>query len=127
MNKRIITGLIAVMGISIVGIIIIQLVWMNNAIRVRNELFDRSVNEALTSTTNRLETMQDFRMINHFALGDTANFPEDMPPPPPPPIPEAPEVPESNANKAQFRNKPTTQQLEMIVNTEKNKNEFQYH
>ena len=107
MNKKIITGLIALMGISIVGIIIIQLVWMNNAIRVRNELFDRSVNEALTSTTNRLETLQDFRMINHFALGDTANLPDDVPPPPPPP-------PAPN------------QEIEMIVNAEKNKNGFQY-
>jgi len=125
MNKKIITGLIALMGISILGIITIQLVWMNNAIRVRNELFDRNVNEALTSTTNRLETMQDFRMINHFALGDTVNLPEDVPPPPPPP--PIPEIPESNANRAQFRNKPTTQQIEMIVNAEKNKNGFQYH
>jgi len=126
MNKKIITGLIALMGISILGIIIIQLVWMNNAIRVRNELFDRSVNEALNGTTNHLETMQDFRMINHFALGDSANFPGDMPPPPPP-APEAPEIPESNTTKAQFRNKPTSQQIEMTVNAEKNKSGFQYH
>jgi two-component system, OmpR family, phosphate regulon sensor histidine kinase PhoR len=87
MNKKIITGLIALMGISILAIIIIQLVWMNNAIRVRNELFDRSVNEALNSTTNRIETLQDFGMINHFASDDTT-FRDSMPmhfrPPMPP-------------------------------------------
>ncbi len=73
------------MGILIIGIIIIQLVWMNNAIRVKNELFDRSVNEALTSTANRLETTQDFRLINHFAFdgADPADFAPPMPPPPP--------------------------------------------
>lgn len=125
MNKKIITGLIALMGISILGIIIIQLVWMNNAIRVRNELFDRSVNEALTSTTNRLETMQDFRMINHFALGDTANLPDDVPPPPPPP--PAPNIQGTKTNRDQIKKRPTTQQIEMIVNAEKNKNGFQYH
>ena len=52
MNKKIITGLIVLMGISILGIIVVQLVWMNNAIRVKNELFNRGVNEALTNTVN---------------------------------------------------------------------------
>src|SRR5665647_2287652 len=125
MNKRIITGLIAVMGISIVGIIIIQLVWMNNAIRVRNELFDRSVNEALNSTTNRLENMQDFRMINHFAFDDSAQFRNFAPIPPPPPgmhdrKPKRITIPKSPGN-------PTARQIEMIVKTGKNKNGFQYH
>jgi len=124
MNNKIITGLIALMGISIVGIIIIQLVWMNNAIHVRNELFDRSVNEALTSTTNRLETLQDFRMINHFALGDTANLPDDLPPPPPPP--PAPNIQGSKSNRELIQQNPTNQEIEMIVNAEKNKNGFQY-
>ena len=124
MNKKIITGLIALMGISILGIIIIQLVWMNNAINVKSEMFDRSVNEALTSAASRLETMQDFRMINHFSMGDTANFPEDMPPPPPPP---APSIHEPNSNRIPIRQKPTDQQIEMIVNAERNRNGFQYN
>lgn len=85
MNKKIITFLISLMGISILGIIIIQLVWMNNAIRVRNEMFDRSVNEALNSTTNRLETMQDYRLINRFAFNDSIHTPFNSPSPPPPP------------------------------------------
>ena len=119
MNKKVITGLIALMGISILAIIIIQLVWMNNAIRVRNELFDRSVNEALNSTTNRLETMQDFNMINHFAFRDsTFRGPMHMPPGPPMP-PNAPRrnrIPKSQPS----------QQIKMIVKTSKNKNGFQY-
>ena len=119
MNKKVITGLIALMGISILAIIIIQLVWMNNAIRVRNELFDRSVNEALNSTTNRLETMQNFNMINHFAFGDTT-FRGAMRMPPVPPMP--PNAPRRNKTpKSQ-----STQQIKMIVKTGKNKNGFQY-
>lgn len=86
MNKRIVTGLIILMGISILGIVIIQLVWMNNAIRLRNELFDRSVNEALAQTSRRLETMEDFRIINHFAFGDSVQWHEL--PPIPPPVPQ---------------------------------------
>jgi len=123
MNKKIITGLIALMGISILGIIIIQLVWMNNAIRVRNELFDRSVNEALNSTTNRLETMQDFRMINDFAFGDTT-FRGPMPMPPAPPIP--PDVLGRAPRHDSFPKKRSTQQIKMIVKSGKNKNGFQY-
>ncbi len=122
MNKKTITGLITLMGISILGIIIIQLVWMNNAISVRGEMFDRSVNEALTTTAIRLENMQDFHMINHFAFNDTVNFPKDMPPPPP-----TPEPPEPSPNRTQIHKRPTIQQIEMIVNSERKKNSFQFH
>jgi two-component system phosphate regulon sensor histidine kinase PhoR len=121
MNKKIITGLIALMGISIIGIIIIQLVWMNNAIRVKNELFDRSVNEALTSATNRLETMQDFRMINLFAFSDSMHFRGIAPPPP---------VPPNFSNRVPGRiiipKKPSAKQIEMIVKAGRNRNGFQY-
>jgi len=125
MNKRIITGLLTLMGISIFGIIIIQLVWMNNAIQVKNELFDRGVNEALNSTTNRLETMQDFGMINHFSFADTMFFSNEIPVPPPPP---------------HFRNRPpkvistqkkpkviTRRQVKVIVNSDEKSNGFTYH
>ncbi len=126
MNKKIITGLISLMGISILGIIIIQLVWMNNAIRVRNELFDRSVNEALNGTTNRLETLQDFRMINHFALGDTTSLPDAAPPPPPPP--PAPNFQGTKSKRGLIQAKqPSAQQIEMIVNGERSKNGIRYH
>jgi two-component system phosphate regulon sensor histidine kinase PhoR len=121
MNKKIFTGLIALMGISILGIVIIQLVWMNNAIRVKNELFDRSVNEALTSTTNRLENMQDFRMINHFAFGDTIHFGGQVPPPPPPPP-----IPGHNPKPIKRPENPSAQQIEMILKAGKSKNGFQY-
>ncbi|MFA5327114.1 MAG: HAMP domain-containing sensor histidine kinase [Prolixibacteraceae bacterium] len=130
MNKKIIAGLIALMGISILGIIIIQLVWMNNAIRVRNEMFDRSVNEALTGTTNRLENMQDFRIINHFAFGDSVHFRNGIPFPPPPPVAasgrisyrvQSPEAPTSQIVSP--RNAP---RIEMIVKSGKNKNNYEY-
>jgi two-component system, OmpR family, phosphate regulon sensor histidine kinase PhoR len=123
MNKKIITGLVALMGISILGIIIIQLVWMNNAIRVRNELFDRSVNEALTSTTNRLETMQDFRMINHFAFegADPADLAPPMPPPPP-------NYRTSGAGpNFHGAESPSNRKVQMIVRAGHSKNGFSYN
>ena len=123
MSKKIITSLIALMGISIVGIIIIQLVWMNNAIRVRNELFDRGVSEALTSTSNRLESMQDFRMINHFAFDDSIHSFN----PPFPPMP--PYIQGSKPQIMPLQNQPgnlSPRQIKMIVKAGKNKNRFQY-
>jgi len=64
MNKKIFTGLIVLMGISILGIIAVQLVWMNNAIRVKNQMFERSVNEALLRTVNRLEDIHNLGVVN---------------------------------------------------------------
>lgn len=112
------------MGISILGIIIIQLVWMNNAIRVRNELFDRSVNEALNSTTNRLETLQDFHLINHFAFGDTMHF-RGIPPPPPIPQNVFRRTPKRFIMPAKPQ-RHSARQIEMFVKGGKNKNGFQY-
>lgn len=122
MNKKIITGLIALMGVSIIGIIIIQLVWMNNAIRVRNELFDRSVNEALTSTTNRLETLQDFRLINHFSFNDTVHFQGMAPVPPMPPDVFRPAPERVVAPRRRLSNR----RIEMVLKAENKKNGYQY-
>ncbi|QGY44993.1 GHKL domain-containing protein [Maribellus comscasis] len=74
MNKKIITGLIVLMGISILGIITVQLVWMNNAIRVKNELFSRSVNDALNSTVAKLEDLHNFNVVNRMAFADSIHW-----------------------------------------------------
>jgi len=74
MNKKIITGLIMLMGISILGIITVQLVWMNNALKVKNELFDRGVNEALTNTVRKLEDIHNFQVVSNIAFDDTVHL-----------------------------------------------------
>ncbi len=71
MNRKIFTGLIVLMGISILGIIAVQLVWMNNAILVKNELFSRSVNEALNNTVNKLEDIHNFGVMNRMLFHDS--------------------------------------------------------
>ena len=58
------------MGISILGIIAVQLVWMNSAIRVKNEMFERSVNEAMQRTVQRLEDLHDFGVVNNMIFSD---------------------------------------------------------
>ncbi len=63
MNKRFFIYLMALMGLSILGIITIQLIWINNAIQVKNELFDRSVTEALNNTVRRIEVHHDVEVL----------------------------------------------------------------
>ncbi|WP_340113350.1 sensor histidine kinase [Maribellus mangrovi] len=70
MNKKLFTGLIVLMGISILGIIAVQLIWMNNAVRVKNEMFDRSVNEAMQRTISRLEDIHNFGVVNDMIFSD---------------------------------------------------------
>lgn len=74
MNKNIFTGLVVLMGISILGIIAVQLIWMNNAIRVKNELFDRGVNEALYQTVNKLEDIHNFGVVNQMIFSDSVHW-----------------------------------------------------
>jgi two-component system, OmpR family, phosphate regulon sensor histidine kinase PhoR len=88
MNKRVITGLIILMGISLLGIVVVQFYWFNNSVNVRNELFDRSVNEAMNKAVRRLETGHDLTIIRNFANGDSSNWDNMIPPPPPPPFPD---------------------------------------
>ncbi|MEI6275541.1 MAG: HAMP domain-containing sensor histidine kinase [Prolixibacteraceae bacterium] len=90
MNKRIFIGLVLLMGISLLGIMAVQLYWFNNSVTVRNELFDRSVNDAMNKAVRRLETGHDLKVIRNLSSGDTINWEKQIPfPPPPPPPPPA--------------------------------------
>ena len=62
------------MGFSILGIIAVQLVWMNNAIRVKNELFNRSVNEALNNTAEKMEERHDLGVVNQMIFSGDSTF-----------------------------------------------------
>lgn len=92
MNRRIITGLILLMGVSLLGIIAVQVYWFNNSVKVSHELFDRSVVEAMNKAVRRLETRHDLKIIRNIGAADysvrvdTLRYPP--PPPPPPPFPE---------------------------------------
>lgn len=85
------------MGISILGIIAVQLVWMTNAIRVKNELFNRSVFEALNNTAKKLEERHDLGVVNRmvfsndstFQSGSNQDFEFHFQVPGPPPLPPA--------------------------------------
>ena len=86
MSKRFFTFLLVLMGLSILGVIAVQLVWMKNALQVKNELFDRSVSEALNQTAQDLELKQDIQVIAGFPTLTEAQWvptPKVMTPTPP--------------------------------------------
>jgi two-component system phosphate regulon sensor histidine kinase PhoR len=95
MNKKLFTGIVVLMGISILGIIAVQLVWINNAVRVKNELFVRSVNDALNNTAGKLEDIHNFGVVNRMVFHDSVVWEQAQqhdvlvgvgaPPPPPDP------------------------------------------
>lgn len=72
MSKRIISGLIVLMGLAILGVILVQLVWMSNAIKVSNRLFTQNINDALNNTVKKLEDRHSLKMANIiFLYGDS--------------------------------------------------------
>lgn len=65
MKRRTIIGIIALMSISLVGIILVQLMWIRNAIEVKSQQFDRSVNEAMNQVVQRLEKNENLIVLSN--------------------------------------------------------------
>ncbi|MEZ5196259.1 MAG: HAMP domain-containing sensor histidine kinase [Bacteroidales bacterium] len=64
MNKRIIIGIVVLMGFSLVGIILVQIFWIKNAIEVKEAQLDRTINDALTSVVEQLDKDKNVRFIS---------------------------------------------------------------
>ncbi|MHC1706439.1 MAG: sensor histidine kinase [Bacteroidales bacterium] len=63
MWKKLITTIIVLTSFSLVGLIAIQLYWIQNAIKVREENFTRSVNEAISDVVYKLEKLEAINEI----------------------------------------------------------------
>ena len=63
MNKRLFIFVIILMGISLAGIILLQLFWINNAISIREEHFNKTVNSALRETAEKLESHENILLL----------------------------------------------------------------
>jgi signal transduction histidine kinase len=53
------------MSISLLGVVGLQLYWINDAIKVKQEQFDRSVNAALTKVVEKIETHEAVSVVAH--------------------------------------------------------------
>jgi signal transduction histidine kinase len=64
-SKHTIIGVIILMSISLLGVVGLQLYWINDAIKVKQEQFDRSVNAALTKVVEKIETHEAVSVVAH--------------------------------------------------------------
>jgi two-component system phosphate regulon sensor histidine kinase PhoR len=70
MKKHFLTGLIALMTLSLLGIVAVQFFWIRNAIQVKEQQFDQSVSKALTQIVQRLKKDRDVHYVSGFVLQD---------------------------------------------------------
>ncbi|MEE4117272.1 MAG: HAMP domain-containing sensor histidine kinase [Marinilabiliaceae bacterium] len=64
-------GLIGLMLVSLLGIIWVQLIWIQNAINVRNDLFNRSVYQSLQTTARRIESSRNMEFLRRMMATDS--------------------------------------------------------
>lgn len=71
MKRRKLIGLISLMLVSLTGIIWVQITWINNAVRVRNDLFSRSVFNSLQSTARKIEASRQLAFYEQMMVADS--------------------------------------------------------
>ena len=71
MNKRTLYILIALICLSLLGIIIVQFFWIRNAIQVKEAQFNRSVNDAMGVVVNKLETKESVHLLARKSINDS--------------------------------------------------------
>ncbi|MFO7852080.1 MAG: sensor histidine kinase [Bacteroidota bacterium] len=64
-------GLISLMLLSLTGIIWVQIIWINNAVKVRNDLFSRSVFNSLNSTARKIESSRQMAFYEQMMIADS--------------------------------------------------------
>jgi two-component system, OmpR family, phosphate regulon sensor histidine kinase PhoR len=84
MNRKKFIGLILLMVISLVGIIGVQVIWISNAVRVRNDQFNFLVANSLRNTAGYLESSRRMAFLNQqfldsHSFDDTLRRPDNMP------------------------------------------------
>jgi two-component system phosphate regulon sensor histidine kinase PhoR len=70
MNRKKFAGLILMMLLSILGIIWVQIVWIRNAITIRNESFNNAVYISLTNAADAIESSRKLNFFNNFVMDD---------------------------------------------------------
>lgn len=64
MDKRSIRWIIAVMSIALIGIIGLQVYWILHDIHLKEQQFEQSVNQAMNSVVDRIETSEAMSMLH---------------------------------------------------------------
>ena len=70
MKKVRFPGLIIMMLLSVIGIIMVQIIWIRNAIGIRNEIFNNAVIISLNNAAGAIESSRKMEFFNNFILSD---------------------------------------------------------
>ncbi len=70
MSRKKFIGLIFMMLFSIVGIIWVQLIWIRNAIKIRNDSFDAWVKASINDAAQSIESSRKMSFFNDYMLKD---------------------------------------------------------
>ncbi|HNR40845.1 MAG TPA: HAMP domain-containing sensor histidine kinase [Bacteroidales bacterium] len=70
MSRNKFIGLIIMMLISLTGIIWVQIVWIRNAVNIRNENFNRTVFASLNDAANSIESNRRLGFFNDLMFGE---------------------------------------------------------
>ncbi len=74
MNRMKFTGLIIMMLLSVIGIIMVQIVWITKAVSIRNENFNNAVIATIHNAANTIETSGKMSFFNNFILNEPMAF-----------------------------------------------------
>jgi len=74
MNRKKFAGLIIMMLLSIIGIIWVQIVWIGNAVSIRNESFNYNAIVSLNNAANGIEQSRKMNFFNNFMFPDPVIF-----------------------------------------------------
>src|SRR5688572_22455376 len=77
MNKKVFNTILLFTGSVLTGIIVLQVLWLNNLAAIRKQELHSNTQQALTSTAAKLQTREHVSMImenfNHF-IPDSVNL-----------------------------------------------------
>lgn len=71
MSKRVVILIISLLFLSLIGLSIIQLHWINNSIDLENKLFKLNVQEALANVTKKIEVQDAINAISRHVQNST--------------------------------------------------------
>jgi two-component system, OmpR family, phosphate regulon sensor histidine kinase PhoR len=71
MNKGKFIGLIAMMLVSLIGISWVQMIWIKNAVGIRNDNFDYFVNSSIHDAAADIESSRKISFFNNFLVPDS--------------------------------------------------------
>lgn len=74
MKKQYLHILTVLMGISLIGILSIQLIWIRNAVKIKEDQFDQHVFQAMNSAVFQLEKKEKIDLLNSSYQTSTYSF-----------------------------------------------------